>query len=210
MKKALLVSVVAATSFILSGALQAGNNPNSARTLTSGIGSGTTHGKIPASHPYTSRSKGTASSSKSRSSSAGVSLDNYRSGGYSNSPGSASSRSSAAPASSSSSSHGKPAGFPGSSAIAEHAGSTPVGEKTAFPSGFPPSNGSSSGGIPSSVSTGIPSTVITSAPSTLPPTLPDHATSGMSMASEHIPTDRAAAAFSGLERRPASVGGGRP
>jgi hypothetical protein len=31
MKKALLVSVVAASSFILSGALQAGNNPNSAR-----------------------------------------------------------------------------------------------------------------------------------------------------------------------------------
>jgi hypothetical protein len=217
MKKALLVSVVAASSFILSGALQAGNNPNSARTLTSGIGSGTTHGRIPASHPYTSRSKGTTYSGKNRSSYAGVSLDNYRSGGYSNSPGSSSSRSSAAPSSSSSSSHGKPAAFPGSSAIAKHASSTPAVEKTAFSGGFTPSSGSSSAGIPSSasagipssVSAGIPSTVANSAPSTIPPALPDHAVSGMSMASGHIPADRAASAFSGLDRRPTSVGGGR-
>jgi len=210
MKKALLVSVVAASSFILGGSLQAGNNPNSARTLTSGIGSGTSHGKIPASHPYSTRSKGTAKSGKSRSSYAGVSLDNYRSGGYSNRPSSSSSRSSAAPSSSSSSSHGKPIAFPGSSAIAEHASSTPAGEKTAFPDSFPPSSERSSAGIPSSVSADIPSTVTHSAPASIPPALPDHAVSGMSMASDHIPADRAAAAFSGLERRPTSVGGGHP
>ena len=216
MNKALLISVVAASSFILSGSLQAGNNPNSARTLTGGIGSGTSQGKIPASHPYTSRSKGTAKSGKSRSSYAGVSLDNYRSGGYSNRPGSSSSRSSAAP--SSSSRHGKPTAFPGSSAIAKHASSTPAGEKTAFSGGFPPSSRSSSAGIPStvsagipsSVSTGIPSTVTHSAPSTIPPAFPDRATSGMSLASDHIPAGHATSAFSGLDRRPTGVGGGRP
>jgi len=75
-----MVGIAAATGFFFGSMVQAGNLPNSARTLTSGIGSGTTTSRIPSSHPYSSRSRGYASSGHSRSSYANSSLSNFANG----------------------------------------------------------------------------------------------------------------------------------
>jgi hypothetical protein len=80
MKKALILAITAATGLILGSVAQAGNSPNTARTLTSGIGSGTTTSRVPSSHPYASRSRGYASSGHSRSSYANRSLTNFANG----------------------------------------------------------------------------------------------------------------------------------
>ena len=54
MKRKLLKTTIAATiGIMLASSVHAGNYPNTARTLTGGIGSGTTHGRIPSSHPGT-------------------------------------------------------------------------------------------------------------------------------------------------------------
>jgi hypothetical protein len=80
MKKTHILAIAAATGFLLGSIVQAGNLPNSARTLTSGIGTGTTASRIPSSHPYSSRSRGYASSGHSRSSYANSSLTNFAKG----------------------------------------------------------------------------------------------------------------------------------
>lgn len=79
MIKTLILSLTAATGIILTGLTQAAT-PNTTRTLTSGIGSGATTSRVPSSHPYTSRSRGYASSGHSRSSYADRSLTNFASG----------------------------------------------------------------------------------------------------------------------------------
>lgn len=54
MNRKLLGSAVAAVvGIMISGSAYAGNPMNTARTMTTGIGSGTTHGRIPSSHPGT-------------------------------------------------------------------------------------------------------------------------------------------------------------
>jgi hypothetical protein len=80
MKKALILGIAAATGLILGSMVQAGNLPNTARTMTSGIGSGTTTSRVPSSHPYSTRSRGYASSGHSRSSYANSSLTNFANG----------------------------------------------------------------------------------------------------------------------------------
>ncbi len=77
MKKSIILGL-AATGILLCGAAQAANNPNTTRTLTSGIGGGTTVSGVNSSLPYNSHAS-------KRSSKADVSLTNYRSG-YSRRP----------------------------------------------------------------------------------------------------------------------------
>jgi hypothetical protein len=202
MKYSIVKAAVAATvGIMISGSLQAGNIPNSARTLTGGIGSGTTHGRIPSSHP------GTRSRAPSyRNSRAADYTGHYRSG-LSHRPSSSTL---------SSSSGSRPGSVPGASHWNSHAQDN-AGSR--IPSSLPPGGGSTIG----STSTGIPASVGTvGAPASLPPSLPDAASAGRvptsippvasggdgmppsmpDVTAGHLP----AAAAGGLDRR----GGGRP
>ena len=171
MKRKLLNTAVAAViGIMISGSVYAGNTPNSARTLTSGIGSGTSHGRIPSSHPMSTRS-----SFSSRSSSAsGDFLSRYRSG-VSNRPSASSS---------SSHSGGRPATFPGAGRLptqaATQASDAHAGISSSWPiSGSSNPGSSSSAGIPSSVSTGIPSSVSTGIPSSVSAGIPSSVSAGI-------------------------------
>jgi hypothetical protein len=79
MKKSLILCIAAATGLVL-GSLAQAATPNSTRTLTTGIGSGTTTSRVPSSHPWSSRSRGYANSGHSRNSRADRSLGNYAGG----------------------------------------------------------------------------------------------------------------------------------
>jgi hypothetical protein len=200
MNRTLLNTAVAAViGIMISGSVYAGNTPNSARTLTGGIGSGTTHGRVPSSHP------GTKSRAASyRNNHAADYMSKYRSG-LSHRPSSASS----------SSSSNRPTTVPGADRWNENA---EANARSRIPASLPPTGGSNPGsgtstsaGIPSSVSAGIPSSVSTGgAPASLPPALPSGATGGMGMAGEHmsahVPSGVPDAAFSGLSKRPSGVG----
>lgn len=188
MTRKLLGATIAATiGIMLAGSVHAGNNPNTARTLTGGIGSGTTHGRIPASHPGT-KSRAT----QYRNSHAADYASKYRSG-LSHRP----SNSVSSAAASSSYSSRRPTSVPGADRWNEHA---ETNARSRIPTSLPPagggnpgSSGSASAGIPSSVSTGIPSSVSTGMPG-LPPSLPDAASAG------RVPTSIP----------PVSTGGGMP
>jgi hypothetical protein len=172
MKKSLLFSCLAISSLAISGILYAGNLPNTARTLTSGIGSGTTHGRIPATHPATkSRApayRNTHAADYTAYFRQGTSHQPALSGAYAGS---------------------RPDSFPGrganhmNSTAAEHtAGKLPQFES------FPPSHGgnpgtgipsSTSAGIPSSVSPGIPATVAAGVPQSVSTGIPDGVSTGI-------------------------------
>lgn len=211
MNKTLLHAAVgAAIGLMISGSVNAGNPMNATRTLTTGIGSGTTSTGVRSSLPYNS-------SRASRNAAASKSYGNYERAysnhmsGQSNRPASSYHSS----ATTSSTGQGRPDSFPGSGAIGEHAGSTPAGSKTTF-STFPPANGNSNaghpgGGIPTTVNAGIPASVNTGvAPASLPPALPSGAAAGMEKAgghmSAHVPGGVPDAAFSGMGNRPSGVG----
>lgn len=179
MKKSALLGLLAAASVVLSTALQAGGLPNSTRTLTTGISSGTTASRVPGSHPYTTQSR----ASRSRNSSADISLSNYRRG-YTAQSGSGHTAPSSA--------HGRPSSFPGhgSSHMNDMALGKTEGKLPSF-SSFPPSRSNSPATAGSS---GIPASATTAQPASLPPPLPDAAAAGRVPAS--IP--------------PVSAGGGMP
>jgi hypothetical protein len=146
MKHTWTICLSAAFGMILSSLADAGNAPNSTRTLTTGIGSGTTTSRIPGSLPYSTRATRRNSHAERSISNFSNRYSHRRDSGY---------RSAAAPAVS-----GKPTTFPGSGAIGKHAGSTPAVGNTAFPAGFPPARNAAPAGISSgSVSTGIPAAV---------------------------------------------------
>jgi hypothetical protein len=194
MKYSIVKAAVAATvGIMISGSLQAGNIPNSARTLTGGIGSGTTHGRIPSSHP------GTRSRAPSYRNSRGADYTGHYRSGLSHRPSSSTL--------STSSSGNRPGSVPGASRWNSHAQDNAGGR---IPSSLPPAGGSGSrpdsvpgtshwnshaqdnagSRIPSSLppgggstigstSTGIPASVGTvGAPASLPPSLPDAASAG--------------------------------
>lgn len=71
------IAILAVCAILASGLAQAGNYPNSARTLTTGIGGGTRAASVPASHPYTSRSMGYARSGHNRNPAAAISIDKF-------------------------------------------------------------------------------------------------------------------------------------
>jgi hypothetical protein len=211
MNKTLLHAAVgAAIGLMISGSVNAGNPMNATRTLTTGIGSGTTSTGVRSSLPYNS-------SRASRNVAASKSYSNYERAysnhmsGQSNGPGSTYHSSATTP----STGQGKPDSFPGSSAIGGHASSTPAGSKTTF-SVFPPANGNSNpghpgGGIPATVSTAIPASVNTGAAAAgMPPALPSGAAAGIERASghmsAHVPGGVPDAAFSGMGNRPSGVG----
>ena len=206
-RKLLNTAVAAAIGIMISSSAYAGNTPNSARTLTSGIGSGTTHGRVPSSHPGTK-----SRAAPYRNSNAADYMSKYRSG-ISHRPSSASS----------SNSGSRPTTVPGAGRWDENA---EANASSRIPASLPPTGGSNPGsgtsasaGIPSSVSTGIPSSVSTGipssastggAPASLPPALPTGATGGMEKAGGHMSTHAPGgvpdAAFSGLSKRPSGVG----
>ena len=172
MKQESLETTIAATvRIVLAGSANAGNNPNTARAMTGGIGSGATHGRIPSSHPGTK-----CRASGYRNSYAIGCTGKYR-GGLG--PGRSSAVSSAA--TSSSCSDRRPASVPGADRWSEHAETKARSRIPAsLPlagSGNPGSGGNATAGIPSSVSTGTPSSVSTGMPG-LPPSLPDAASAG--------------------------------
>jgi hypothetical protein len=208
MKKSIIISLLTVAGLALSGVGHAGNLPNTAHTMTGGIGSGTTHGRIPATHPAT---KSRAASH--RNSYAADYTAYYRQG------------TTHQPSTPGSSTGSRPESFPGRGV--QHMNAT-AAERTAgklpqFDS-FPPSGNSNPGagmnpgrpssasaGIPSSVSAGIPDRVTTGIPATTPPVstgqpaaipalpaFPDAATNHRAAAAN--------AAADGLARR----GGGRP
>ena len=161
--KLLGTTIAASIAIMLAGSVYAGNYPNTARTLTGGIGSGTTHGRIPASHPGTK-----SRASAHRNSHATDYMSKYRSG-LSHRP--SSSVSSAAAGRSYSSQ--RPGSVPAADRWNEHA---EANARNRIPASLPPagggnpgSGGSASAGIPSSGSAGMP---------TLPPSLPDAASAG--------------------------------
>lgn len=208
MKKSIIISLLTVSGLALSGIVHAGNLPNTARTLTGGIGSGTTHGRIPATHPAT---KSRAASH--RNSHAADYTTHYRQG---------TSHQAAIPGTAAGS---RPDSFPGRGTSHMNATATErtAGRLPEFDS-FPPSGNSNPGsgintgspssaspGIPTSVSTGIPDRVTTGIPATTPPVstgqpaaipalpaFPDTATNHRAAAAN--------AAADGLARR----GGGRP
>jgi len=73
--KMMTLSLAVALGLALGSGAHAGNNPNSTRILTGGIGSGTTHGRIPSSHPATS-----SRAAEHRNSHAADYLAKYRNG----------------------------------------------------------------------------------------------------------------------------------
>jgi hypothetical protein len=150
MKKSIILGL-AATGILLCGAAQAANNPNTTRTLTSGIGGGTTVSGVNSSLPYNSHAS-------KRSSKADVSLTNYRSG-YSRRP--AQSFSTTTSTASSSQPTSIPATIPSQAA-------------SIVPSTIGASS-SSSGGIvgstpPTTIPANIPSQAASIVPFTTPPT----------------------------------------
>ncbi len=180
MNKAMAISLVA-TGMLLCSAAQAGNNPNSTRILTSGIGSGTTTARVPGSLPYNSHAA-------KRNSKADVSLTNYRSG-YSRRPDSSTS------ITSSSASSSRPTSIPASlpaQAIGhapESIGGKPAGVGSNAPSSIPASLPSQATGhvpatIGSSASSGI---VVSTPPTSIPATIP-------SQAAGHVPATIGASA----------------
>jgi hypothetical protein len=190
-------AVAATIGIMISGSLQAGNTPNSARTLTGGIGSGTTHGRIHASHPGNN-----SRAPDYRNSRAADYTSLYRKG-LSHRPASASlgtrsagSRPGSVPGASRWNSHAqdnagsripsslppaagsgnRPDSVPGSSHWNSHAQDN-AGSR--IPSSLPPGGGtigSNNAGIPAAIGTG-------GAPDTLPPRLPDAASRGQIPAS---------------------------
>ena len=186
MKKSILFSCLAVSSLALSGILHAGNLPNTARTLTGGIGSGTTHGRIPATHPATK-----SRAPDYRNSHAADYTAYYRQG------------ISHQPSGSTTYAGSRPDSFPGQGA--SHMNSSAV-ERTAgklpqFDS-FPPSRDSHPGpgipssataGIPSTVSPGIPSTVTSGVPSTVSTGIPDGAGTGIPATTPPVTTGQPAA-----------------
>jgi hypothetical protein len=70
MNKTLITSIIACLSVLVISNAPAGNTPNSARTLTTGIGSGTTHGRVPTTLPYNTHAT-------KRNSKASISSDNF-------------------------------------------------------------------------------------------------------------------------------------
>lgn len=206
-------AVAAVVSVMISGYAYAGNPMNSTRTLTTGIGSGTTHGRIPSSHPGAKSQAATY-----RNSNAADYQSKYRSGLSHRPSGTGHS------AASSTYSVSRPTSVPGAGRWNENA---EANARSRIPSSLPPAGGSTNAGITSSVSTGVPSSVSTgipssastgrsssvntgTAPASLPPALPSGATAGMESAGEHISTHAPGGipdkAFSGLGNRPSGVG----
>ena len=180
MKKSTIISLVA-TGALLCSVAQAGNNPNSTRTLTSGIGSGSTATGVKSSLPYNSRAS-------KRNSKADISLTNYRNG-YSRRPAHSYSTSGSAASSS------RPTSIPAS--LPEQAsGHTPssIGGKPAGVGGTPPTSipatipGQAAGHVPTGIGgsapAGIPTTIgassgsaasFTPPPTSIPATIPGQA-----------------------------------
>ncbi len=138
MKKLTILSTLALSGIFLAGTLHAGNT----RTLTTGIGTGTVPSGIPTSHPYTSKRKST----NTRNAHAEISLDNFRTGGYSSRPDSTFSAGSA------------PTSFPGQGASHMNpTAATNAGSHLPTFSSFPPNRTSNPGsGMPSSLGTIAP------------------------------------------------------
>lgn len=133
MHKSLIITLLASSGMVLSTAVVAGNYPNTAHTTTRTIGSGTYSSRVPQSLPgtrtshYSSRSQGRFD----------ISTANYANRFAHRPDDTYPSYPPGVPAVS-----GKPAAFPGSDAIAAHAGATPAVSKTQFTGGFPPAAGS--------------------------------------------------------------------
>ncbi len=70
MNKTLITSIIACLSVLITSHALAGNTPNGTRTLTTGIGSGTTHGRVPTTLPYNAHAT-------KRNSKASISSDNF-------------------------------------------------------------------------------------------------------------------------------------
>ena len=164
MKKSTTIGLVS-TGALLCSAVQAGNNPNSTRTLTSGIGSGSTATGIKSSLPYNSRAS-------KRNSKADISTTNYRSG-YSRRPAHSYSTTG------STASGSRPTTIPAS--LPEQAsGHTPssIGGKPASVGGTPPTSIPAT--IPSQAAGRVPTTIGGSAPVGLPTTIGAASGSGAS------------------------------
>jgi hypothetical protein len=185
MNSTMLTSLLV-SSILLCGAAQAGNNPNTTKTLTNGIGSGTSTAGVRSSLPYN------AHASK-RNSKADVSLSNYR-GGYSHRP-EPSGRSTTSTVSSS-----RP------SLPAQASGHTPetIGGKPSGVGGTAP--GSIPASIPSQAADRVPATiggpvgssssiVTTTPPSSIPATIPGQA-------ADRVPTTIGRAADRGVDFAP--------
>lgn len=139
MKKLTILSTLALSGILMASTLQAG----STRTLTTGIGIGTVPSGLPTSHPYTSKRKST----NTRNTRAGISIDNFRAGGFSNRPDSTF-RTSRAPTS-----------FPGQGASHWNpTAATNAGSRLPTFSSFPPNSTSNPGSsMPSSLGAAAPS-----------------------------------------------------
>jgi hypothetical protein len=200
MKKSTIIGLIA-TGALLCSAVQAGNNPNTTRTLTNGIGSGSTATGVNNSLPYNSHAS-------KRNSKADGSLTNYRSG-YSRRPDSSYRTTSSAASGS------RPTTIPAS--LPEQAsGHTPssIGSKPASVGGTPPTSIPAT--IPSQAIGHVPTSIGRSAPAGIPTTIGGSTGSGVSFtppptsipatipsqAAGHVPTTIGGSTGSGVSFTP--------
>jgi hypothetical protein len=166
---------------MMSASVWAGNAANTTRTLTTGIGSGTTHGRIPGSHP------GTKSRAASyRNSRAADYQSKYRNGLRHRPSGTVLTGSA-----STSRSGNPPSSVPGADRWNENAEAS---ARSRIPASLPPGGGREIPDRPSSVGTDLSSSTGSGRPETIRPSLPDASSAGRVPSS--IP--------------PASTGGGMP
>lgn len=164
MNKTLITSIIACLSMLGACNALAGNTPNGARTLTTGIGSGTTHGRVPATLPYNAHAT-------KRNSKASISSDNFDNR-YSHQP------TSVTASKSTGSSYRQPTTRPGSipSQAADHV--------PAAIGGKPVTSGNGSAGFstpPGSIPASIPAQAAEHVPTSIGPT----STGGASGTSAH-------------------------
>ena len=175
MQRLVLISLAGAITLALAGNALAGNSPNTARTLTGGIGLSSSHSRVPTGLPYNT-SRAVKRSSKANSVLEGVNLNRYR-GGISNRPllpggnpgtASGSSRPTSIPATLPSQAGGHPPATIGGRPSDSGGGYIP---STTPPTGIPATLPSQTGTHPPAMIGGKPTDIdVGSRPSGTPPT----------------------------------------